>query len=378
MKRILLLLAMAAATVSAQPNARRATNIAALKGFPGFYHARPIIFVASVGIEKDELRVSDEGESIRLVFKGSAPDGLDEIRGEFWDIGRMKPDDIRLNGYDLRATFKVDPQAPWPRPGEVTAIIATAVTPATPPPAPSIRSIVLHPSRYLDQKVTITGQFSGRNLMGSMPEAPGKSRYDFVLRSTDAALWVINMRPKLRDANNKEIELGLDARIDTSRWLEVRGTVQQSRGLMWIDAEAGSLKLVRPPQETAVETEEPIHVAAAPPPEVIFSAPTDEETDVLQNTSVRVQFSRDIDPATLKARVRARYLGAQSAGRGQPATPTLELTTQYNGANRVLEIRFTKPPERFSTLKIDLLDGILGTDGQPLKPWTLTFSIGGS
>ena len=43
------------------------------------------------------MRVADDDGSIRVVFKGSAPDGLDEIRGEFWDIGRMKPDDIRLS-----------------------------------------------------------------------------------------------------------------------------------------------------------------------------------------------------------------------------------------------------------------------------------------
>jgi len=44
----------------------------------------------------------------------------------------------------------------------------------------------------------------------------------------------------------------------------------------------------------------------------------------------------------------------------------------------VLEIKFAKPLERFRTLKVDLLDGILGTDGQPLKAWTLTFMIGGA
>jgi hypothetical protein len=27
---------------------------------------------------------------------------------------------------------------------------------------------------------------------------------------------------------------------------------------------------------------------------------------------------------------------------------------------------------------VELIDGILGTDGQPLKPWTLTFALGGS
>ena len=335
------------------------------------------MIVGRVGIDKDQLRLSDDNGSIHLIFKGTAPDGLDEVRGEFWDIGRMKPDDIRLSTYDLRQTFTIDPEAAWPRPGDVTAIIATAVAPAVMPAQPSIRAIVLNPSRYLDQKVAITGQFSGRNLLGDMPDAPGKSRYDFVLRSADAAIWVINMRPKLKDANGKEFELGLDARIDTGRWLTLRGTVQQGRGLLWLDAEAGSLSLAKPPTETTTE-EEPIRVPAGPPPEVIFSAPTQDETDVPMATTVRIQFSRDIDPATLKGRIKPHYLESQSAERGEPVTPAADFTFQYAGANRVLELRFTKQLERFRTLKVDLLDGIVGTDGQPLKPWTLTFMLGGA
>ena len=50
--------------------------------------------------------MSDEGESIRLIFKGTAPDGLDEVRGEFWDIGRMKADDVRLSTYDLEVDLQ--------------------------------------------------------------------------------------------------------------------------------------------------------------------------------------------------------------------------------------------------------------------------------
>src|SRR5262249_9720968 len=229
----------------------------------------------------------------------------------------------------------------------------------------------------LDQKVAITGQYSGRNLLGDLPDAPAKSRYDFVLRSADSALWVINMRPKMKDANGRDIELGLDARIDTGRWLTIRGTVQQGRGLLWIDAEAGSLALAKPPTETVAE-EEPIRVAAGPPPEVVFSAPTQDETDVSASTSVRIQFSRDIDQRTLKNHIKASYLESQSVERGEPTTPSAEFTFQYAPANRVLEIKFTKPLERFRTLKIDLVDGILGTDSQPLKPWTLTFALGGA
>jgi hypothetical protein len=365
------------ASADAQPMIRRSTNLTTLLAYPGFFHGRPILIVGKVGVDKDQLRLSDDNTSIHLLFKGTAPDGLDEVRGEFWDLGRMKPDDIRLSTYDLRETFKIDPTASWPRPGDVTAIVATAVAPAPLPAQPSIRAIVLNPSRYLDQKVTITGQFSGRNLLGEMPDAPGKSRYDFVLRSTDAAIWITNMRPRVKDASGKDVEFGLDARIDTGRWLTLRGTVQQARGLLLLDAEAGSLSLAKPPTETQTE-EEPIRVPAGPPPEVIFSAPTQDETDVLQTTTVRIQFSRDIDQATLKGRIKPHYLESQSAERGEPVTPAADFTFQYAPANRVLEMKFTKPLERFRVLKVDLLEGIMGTDGQPLKPWSLSFSLGGS
>ena len=375
-KRAIFIIIVIAASVSAQPVTRRATNLAALLAYPSFYHGRPIVLVATVALQPDgQLRASDDNGSIHLLFKGTAPDGLDEIRGEFWDLGRMKPDDVRLTTYDLRTTFKVDPEGAWPKPGEVTAVIATAVSATSPPPTASIRSIVLNPTRYIDQKVAITGQFSGRNLLGELPDAPGRSRYDFVLRSADAAIWVINMRPRMKDANGKDLELSPDSRIDSNRWLSVRGTVRQGRGLMWVDAEAGSLALAKPAAETPVE--EPIRVPMGPAPEVVFSAPTQDETDVMTTTNVRIQFSRDLDPSTLKGHVKIGYVQAQSLERGEPDTPPVEFTTQYNAANRVLEIRFNKPLDRFRTVKLDLAEGILGTDQQPLKPWTLTFALGG-
>ena len=365
MKRLLLILIATAASLSAQTMTRRATNLAALLAYPGFYHGRPIVVIGNVATDQDgRVRVSDDNGSVRLVLKSSAPDGLDEIRGEFWDLSRMKGDDPRLSTLDLRKTFDIDPDRPWPKAGEVTAILVTSVTAASAPPAPSIRAIVLNPTRYVDQKVTISGQYSGRNLLGDLPEAPAKSRYDFVLRSADAAIWVINMRPKMKDA----------ARIDTNRWLTLRGTVQHGRGLQWLDAEAGTLALAKPPAETPAE--EPVRVPAGPPPEVVFSTPTEDETDVSTTTSVRVQFSRDIDPATFKGHVKASYVQAQSKERGEPDTPPINFTTQYSAATRVLEIRFAAPLERFRTLKLELVEGIAGADGQTLKPWTLTFVVG--
>jgi hypothetical protein len=80
----------------------------------------------------------------------------------------------------------------------------------------------------------------------------------------------------------------------------------------------------------------------------------------------------------VKGNVRVSYIESESVERGEPATPIAEFTTLYNAVNRVLELKYVKPLERFRTLRIELTDSILGTDDQPLKPWTLTFLLGAS
>ena len=372
--RTLLVLLSVAATVSAQPQARRATNIAALLAYPAFYHLRPVVLVGTVTLrDNGELRVSDDAGSLKVIFKGSVPDGPGEIRGEFWDVGRMNADDPRLAGYDLRSAFQIDPDASWPRPGQVTAIIAGTLAPASPARSPTIRTLVLHPSRYLGQVVTITGQFAGRNLLGDLPDAPARSRYDFVLRSADAAIWVSNIRPRGRD-----FDLALDARIDTGRWLEVTGTLQEGRGLQWLDAEAVTLTLTKAPAEELPAEESAIRVPAAPPPEVIFSAPIEDETEVSLSPNIRIQFSRDINPASLKDRVRVTYVEAAGQPGVDPGAAPIEFATQYLPGSRVLEVRVVDPLERFRMVQVELLEGIVGTDRQPLMPWTLTFETGGN
>jgi hypothetical protein len=185
-----------------------------------------------------------------VVFKGNAPDGNDEIRGEFWDLGRMKADEPRLANIDLRSTFGVDPDGAWPRPGDVTAIMATTITPTSVPVSPSIRAIVLNPSRYVNQKVTVSGQFTGRNLLGEIPDAPARSRWDFVIRSADAALWVSGARPK-----GKGFDLALDARQDTSRWLEITGVVREGRGLQWLEAVSEDIHWASPTTSVPVKAD---------------------------------------------------------------------------------------------------------------------------
>jgi len=164
------ILSIAAATVSAQQGgARRATNAAALLAHPEYFHQRPVMVVGDLKLlDSGELRLNTDGSTLRVVNKGNTPEGTVEVRGEFWDLGKFNADDPRLTGYDLRRTFGIDPEGSWPRLGQVTALIASAIAPATPPSVPSVGNVVLYPSRYLDQRITLVGQFGGRNLLGDL------------------------------------------------------------------------------------------------------------------------------------------------------------------------------------------------------------------
>lgn len=366
---LMLLLAMPA--VTAQPVPRRATNVAALITFPSFYHQRPVTVAGT--LTRDEggrLRLSDDVGSMGVVFEGSVTDGLHEVRGDFWDLGRMNPDDPRLARFDVGRVFQIAPNASWPAPGQVTAIIATSVQPVTPPVTPSIRAMVLHPSRFLEERVTVVGQFTGRNLLGDLPDAPANSQWDFVLRSGDGAVWVSHVRPRGRD-----FELALDQRIDTGRWLEVTGILRQGRGLQWLDATGATLAIVKPPAEDPAVNEEAVRVPAAPPPEAIFSAPTEGEIDVDPSTTIRIQFSRNIEPSTIAGNVKVSYASGDAAA--SDTGPGIAFATAYRAGNRMLEISFDEPLDRFRSVKVELLGGVRGSDEQPLVPWTLTFETGG-
>ncbi len=78
----------------------------------------------------------------------------------------------------------------------------------------------------------------------------------------------------------------------------------------------------------------------------------------------------------MKNRVRARYLDAP-AGAASDEAPPIEVTATYVAANRELVVAFKQPLERLRTVRVEILDGVLGTDTQPLKPWSVTFETGG-
>jgi len=347
-----------------QAPVRRATTVAAVHQFPSYFHLQNILLHGEL-VESGSALVLRGGErDIPLILNNAkSTSGLVEVRGQLLDIGRLEPGDPRVRAY----AGAPDPER-WPRPGEEFVVSVTSIAEAQLATTPSVRALALQPWRFEGQNVTVVGEFRGRNLFGDQPSAPGKSRYDFVLRSADAAVWVTDLRPRGRG-----FDLSVEARVDTGRWLQVSGTVTQERGLVTIAG--ATVTATTAPQESAVEDDAP---APAPPPEpgeVVFSSPTEGETDVAVTGTVRVQFSRGLDAASLTDRIRIGYVGSVQP----PAAPEppLEFSYAYDAATRAVEIRFTRPPERFRTIRIDLLEGIRTFDGAPVRPWMLVFSVGG-
>ena len=103
---------------------------------------------------------------------------------------------------------------------------------------------------------------------------------------------------------------------------------------------------------------------------MVFSSPTDGETNVSGSAPIRVQFSRGVDPPTLNGRFRLTYVG------GQAPTETMDVQASYDSGSHSVVLKLSKPLEAFRTIKVELLDGIKTFDGAPMKPWSITFSVG--
>jgi hypothetical protein len=360
-----------AAALTAQPQPRRATTITAIRNYPGFYHQQTVLVVGEVKGADERVTIGTEEGAIKVVAREAPREGRMEARGQLLDVGRMSQDDPRLIPFNLLDRVRAAYQDRWPKPGEELILLLGGTGP---PPAaadvtsPPLRALAMEPARFDGQKVTVTGQFRGRNLFGDLPEAPAQGRFEFVLRSGDAALWVMGVQPK-----GRTFSFDPSKRIDTGRWVKVLGTVHSAKGLTWLDGT--SIDLAAAPAET---TEVAIDLPPPPPVEILFTAPAQGEADVRLTERIRMQLSRDLDVATLKDHVRLTYSAADSKERGEAQPPSIGFTTNYTRENRALEIRPTEPLERFRNVKLEILEGVKGTDGGAMKPFTLTFTTGGS
>ena len=359
-----------AAVAAAQPaTGRTATTAEALQAWPVYFHGKQVAVRRDVEPAGGLIKLANTAKPVFVEW--SERPGVtsnSEVRGEFWDLGRLDRTDPRLPP-DVTSILDYATHGQWPAHDQVFVILkATALDSPLPDQEPSIRALALAPDKYIGKGVTVTGRFRGANLFADLPATAGtKGRWDFVLQSADAAIWVSGVRPR-----GKGFDLDINSRMDTGRWLQVAGTLRRDGPLPWI--EATSLAAVNAPAEAPVTVTMP-----APPPEpspqVIFTAPEQGETDVERTGTIRIQFSRDMDPKSFRDHVRISYAGPGQAG---AASALPQMTLRYVEGTRALEIKPASALDRFRQVKVDLLEGIISIiDNKPLAPFSLTFTTGG-
>ena len=358
-----------ASAVAAQTPGRLAATPEALIAAPIFYHGKQITVRRDVEPAGPLRKLSATSKPIFVFWRDSPSAPLNsEVRGEFWDIGRLERSDSRFSSVNFQPILDAATNGQWPGRDQVFMILNASAVESPLPAQPTIRALALAPDPYVGKGVTVTGRFRGANLFADLPQGAGtQGRWDFVLQSADSAVWVSGVRPRGPNFN-----LDVNARADTGRWLQVAGTVRRTGPLAWI--EATSITEATAPNDTMIEVTLP-PPPPAPAPEIVFSVPPGGDTDVDRAATIRIQFSRDMDGRTFRDRVRLSYVGPVPAG-APPAPPAA--TIRYVEGNRALEIKPSAPLDRYRTVKIDLLEGILSNvDNQPLAPVSLTFTTGG-
>jgi hypothetical protein len=358
----------AASTLPAQTPTRTATTAEALVAAPVFFHGKQVVVRRDVEAAGQLFRLANTAKPVYVFWRESPNAPRDsELRGDFWDLGRLDRNDSRFTGINFEPIIEATAGRMWPGRDQVFMITNASAVESPLPAEPTLRALALAPDRYVGKGVTVTGRFRGANLFADLPSAAGtKGRWDFVLQSADAAIWVTGARPRGRG-----FDLDVNARMDAGRWLQVAGTMRREGALPFI--EATSVAEGKAPTETAAEVVLPPPPPEAPP-SVVFSAPTANETDAERALPIRIQFSRDMDPKSFANHVRIAYVGPATPD----ASPIPSFTVRYIEGNRALEIKPAAPLDRFRVVKVDLLEGIVSNiDNRPLPPWSMTFTTGG-
>jgi hypothetical protein len=228
-------------------------------------------------------------------------------------------------------------------------------------PDATLEEIVSHPEQFDGKNVNVKGQFRGENLYGDLPSASRARSSDWVIKEDLFAVWVTGKKPK-----GAGWSLDPSLKRDSGHWLQVSGRVRVANRVVTI--EAVDVVLTKAPSAPGVAEAKPTPTpppAPRPkrPPVVAFSLPLDGERDVARDTVFKVQFSRDMDEASLKERVLLRY-----AGRPQPGDNALDqVHVTYDGGLRTLHIDPGDLLRPGRIVEVLLLPGIVDIDGMPLE-----------
>ena len=105
---------------------------------------------------------------------------------------------------------------------------------------------------------------------------------------------------------------------------------------------------------------------------MVFNDPVNDEAGVAPSTAIRLQFSRPMIPETFSEHIRIAYTSVKALD----GSPIPRFSAIYSDATRSLAITFASPLAGRRTVRVELLEGIVGANGRPFEPWAFVFSTG--
>src|SRR6476646_2030782 len=102
-------------TADAQQSSRVATTVEALVATPLFFHGKQVVVRREATEAGQVWRLANTAKPIFVFWKERPSLATDsEIRGEFWDLGRLQRDDSRFTGIDFTPVIESAGHGQWP------------------------------------------------------------------------------------------------------------------------------------------------------------------------------------------------------------------------------------------------------------------------
>src|SRR5262245_58731029 len=104
-----------AASASAQTGARTATTVEAVAAAPVFFHGKNVAVHRDVEPAGQLMRLTGTVKPVFVFFRESPNVPRDaEVRGEFWDMGRLDRTDSRFAQINFDTILEALPNRAWP------------------------------------------------------------------------------------------------------------------------------------------------------------------------------------------------------------------------------------------------------------------------
>ena len=155
---------------------RIATTAEALVASPVFFHGKQIVVRRDASEAGPLWQLANTAKPIFVFWKERPSLAADsEMRGEFWDLGRLQRDDSRFSAIDFTQLLEAAAHGQWP-PRDQVFVIMGATTVESPLPAePTLRAVAIAPDHYANRAITVSAGSAAPTCSATCPQPAARA-----------------------------------------------------------------------------------------------------------------------------------------------------------------------------------------------------------